>query len=467
MHNKAVNIYFVIMLCVVFISGCSSFDGEEVRREHIDDYGRQLKERTHEVLGENRPLDLNDCIRISMENNLSVKSAEIQQRMALLEKKVSFSNFLPVVSLNYQKTWWDPQPQIKFGASGFPMHDKDVRDVTWNIQMSIINPATWFLYSMHTRGYEIAELVTDFTRQAIALQVTAQYFQCLSLEQSLTVLDSQLKAAQTLEKELAAYRKEGLVSDWKAEQGHVLVMARQTELHRIQKSLRQAKAELLAGMGLEPTSDITLEMQTPFEAPGGSLDDLITEALLNHSSLAISDRQVAIEKEKLKAAVTAFLPRLMGFASRVDTSDSHQVFTNYWMGGLSAAITVFDGLANINYYRAAKELQKDAILRREQATLTLMLQVIRALDQVELAQDQMELARGMNTVASKRLAEVKQQYEQGLIQVSDMLDMVAGAYEAEIRYLQARFQYQMSIAVLINVTGKTRIVFEESTNESR
>jgi len=202
-------------------------------------------------------------------------------------------------------------------------------------------------------------------------------------------------------------------------------------------------------------------MQTPFETPGGSLDDFITEALLNHSSLAISDRQVAIEKEKLKAAVTAFLPQLMGFAGRVDTSDSHQVFTNYWMGGLSAAITVFDGLANVNYYQAAKELQKDAILRREQATLTLMLQVIRALDQVELAQDQMELARGMNEVASKRLAEVRQQYEQGLIQASDMLDMVAVADEAEVRYLQARFQYQTSIAVLINVTGKTRIVFEE------
>jgi len=238
-------------------------------------------------------------------------------------------------------------------------------------------------------------------------------------------------------------------------------LARQTELHRIQKSLGQAKAELLAGMGLDPTSDVTLEMQTPFETPGGSLDDFITEALLNHSSLAISDRQVAIEKEKLKAAVTAFLPQLMGFAGRVDTSDSHQVFTNYWMGGLSAAITVFDGLANVNYYQAAKELQKDAILRREQATLTLMLQVIRALDQVELAQDQMELARGMNEVASKRLAEVRQQYEQGLIQASDMLDMVAVADEAEVRYLQARFQYQTSIAVLINVTGKTRIVFEE------
>lgn len=461
MNKKIIISFMLILPAATALTGCGSFDGKEIRQEHAENYPRQLAEKTRNILVEYQPLDLNDCIRISMENSLSVKSAEIQQRLARLEKKVSFANFLPAVSLNYQKTWWDPQPQIRFGASGFPMHDKDVRDVTWNIQMSIFNPATWFLYSMHTRGYEIAELVTDFTRQAIALQVTAQYFQCLSLEQALTVLESQLAASQTLEKELTAYRQEGLVSDWKAEQGRVLVLARRTQLRQVQKSLGQAKAELLAGMGLDPISDVTLEMQMPLEAPGDSLGDLITEALLNHSSLAISDRQVAIEKEKLKAAVTAFLPQLMGFAGRVDTSDSHQVFTNYWLGGFSAAITLFDGLANVNYYQAAGELQKEALIRREQATLTLMLQVIRALDQTELVQDQMELARRMNEVTSKHLAEVKQQYEQGLIQASDMLATAAEADEAEIRYLHARFQYQTSIAVLTNVVGKTQTVFEE------
>lgn len=456
-----------MLLCLVFVSGCSSFNGEEVRREHIDDYTRQLEKNTQEILAENGPLDLNDCIRIALENNLSVKSAQIQQRIALLEKKVSFSNFLPAVSLNYQKTWWDPQPQINFGGSGIAMHDKDVREVTWNIQLSIFNPTTWFLYSMHTRGYEIAELVTNCTAQSIALQVTTIYFDCLSLERMLVALESQLTAARAMEKELMALEQEGMISAWQAERGRVLVMARQTELNRMRRSLGQAKAELLADMGLDPTSNIKLELQMSLEAPDGSLEVLITEALLNHPSLAISDRQVAVEKEKIKAAVTNFLPNLTGFASRVNTSDSHQVFTNYWLGGLSGAITIFDGFTNINQYKAAKESHKDAILRRQQATLTLMLQVIRALDQVRLAQEQVELARQINQVASKHLAEVREQYEQGLIQASDMLNMVSEADRAEIQYLQSRFQYQTSIAVLNNVMGKTRIVFEEPTNESK
>ncbi len=467
MSNETTNVFLMILLCSVLISGCSSFNGEEVRREHVDEYSRQLEEKTQEVLAEYRPLDLNDCIRIAMENSLSVKSAEIQQRVALLEKKVSFANFLPAVSLNYQKTWWDPQPKINFGATGIEMHDKDVREITWNIQLSIFNPVTWFLYSMHSRGYEIAELVTDYTRQNIALGVTAQYFQCLTLEKMVTIIESQIIAARALEKELRAYRQEGIVSSWQADQAGVLVLARQAELRRIQRHLGQAKAELMASMGLNPSGDVTLEQQMPLETPGDSPDELITEALLNHPSMGISDRQVAIEKEKLKAAVTAFLPQLIGFANRVDTSDSHQAFTNYWMGGLSATIKLFDGLANVNYYEAAKELQEDARIRREQATLTLMVQVIRAFDQVEIAKDQIELAYQVKLTTAEHLKEVKQQYEQGLVQVSDMLAMASESDRAEIQYLQAQFQYQIGIAVLNNVIGNTKTVFEESTNENK
>jgi outer membrane protein TolC len=455
-----------LWLCLS-LAGCNSFNGQKIRREHAETYPRQLAEKTETVLADHKKLNLYDCIQIALENNLSVKSAEIQQRIAKLDKKVSFANFLPQVTLEYQKTWWDPQPQIKFGGTGISMHDKDVREITWNIQMSIFNPATWFMYSMHTRGYEIAELVTDFTRQAIALQTTAQYFQCISLANILEAIESQVSAAEAVEKELSAYRDEGLVADWQANQGRAFVLARRTELNQVRKSLRQAKAELLVSMGLDPLRDIELELQMPLEAPEGSLDELITDALLQHPNLAIADRQIEIEKEKVKLAISDFLPRLMGFAGRVDTSDSHQVFTDYWLGGLNAAVTVFNGFANLDRYEAAKERRKDVFIKREQATLTLMLQVIRASDQVQTAKEQVKLAESLNNIATEHLAEVKEKYQQGLVQTSDMLAMIAEADEAKINHLQAQLQYQMSIAVLINVMGKTQINFEDCVDEAK
>jgi outer membrane protein TolC len=467
MPNKTIITYAIMLWLVFFAAGCKSFNGQEIRQEHAGEYPKQLAERTQAVLVDHHQLDLNDCIRIALRNNLTVKSAEIQQRVARLEQKVSFANFLPAVSLGYQKTWWDPLPQVKFSGGGFPMHDKEISEISWDIQLSIFNPATWFLYSMYSRGYEIAELVTEYTRQAIALQVTTLYYQCLSLEQTLKALDSQLTAASAMEKEFTAYRQEGLVSGWQEAQGRVLVLARRTEINYLRRSMEQAKAELLASMGLDPLSDITLKMSAEGElkAPEGLLEELIAEALLCHPNLAIADRRIAIEKEKVKVAIAGFLPQLTGFASRIDTSDSHQIFTNYWMAGLNGVVTVFNGFANFNQYEAAKERQKDAFLQREQASLALMLQVIRASDHVQTANDQMELTKEVYNVAVKHLEEVKHQYEQGLVQASDMLTVAAEADKAKIQYLQARFQYQTSIAMLLNVMGKTKTDFEEPMNE--
>jgi outer membrane protein TolC len=259
MFKRNATLVLILVIYLVFISGCTNFNSKEIRREHVQSFSSDMLQKTHEILDNNQPLDLNDCIRIAMQNSLTLKEAEIKQKLALLKKNVSFANFLPAVSLNYDKTWFDPQPQIKFGTTGLPMQDKDVTEITWNIQLSIFNPATWFMYSMYTHGYEISKLVTEYTQQALALQITVQYYQCLSIEKTLSVIENQLDAAKAFQKEIQAFGTEGLVNIWKVEQVNALVLSRQIQLENARKSLRQAKTELLVNMGLYPLNDVTLE----------------------------------------------------------------------------------------------------------------------------------------------------------------------------------------------------------------
>ncbi len=450
-----------LLMILCGLTGCRTYDGDKIRQEHATAYPVQLAEKTADVLGDDQELDLYDCIRIAMDNSLDVQSAALQQRAAKLDKNVSFSNFLPAVTLNTQKIWWDPMPMIKFGNTGVTMHDKEVREVSWNIQMSIFNPATWFLHGMYSQGYEIAGLVHDYTRQAIAFQVTTQYYQCLALARMLEALEKQETAARTLAWEVDQMNKEGLVSTWQADQARADLLARELEVHSMQRAVTQARAELLALMGLSPVADLRLAEDAPLVAPEGALADLITEALLNHPSLAIEDRQIAIEREKVKLAVSNFLPSLVGVASYLDTSDSHQVHASLWTGGIMGTLTVFNGFANINQYKAAKVHREAAFVQREQATLSLILQVIRAYDQIQTAREQVALAQSIEAAAESRLAEVQQHYKQGLIQTSALLAVTAEAHTAHIQALQAGFQYQVSIALMKNVLGQFPIGIEE------
>jgi len=455
-------------ICILFafllaIGGCSSFDGQKARREHVESYRRTLTEVTDRTLAEHASLGLEDCIRIALEHNLRTRSAEIEQRIAKLERKIAFANFLPSVSVDYMHYEFDPE--IELNMPNMTMNIDKVRTLTWQANMSIFNPATWVLYSMHKRGEEIAELVTDYTKQMTTLQVTVLYFQCLSLEELDAALESQLAAAVETERELQSLYQEGLLRQWQADQAKVLVQARRIERDRTRRDLTTVKAELLTTMGLSPLAEISLKPQRPLDRPAGTLEDLIVEALLSHPQLRIADRSVEIDREQVKMALTNFLPQLFGFVSFPDSLDDFVDTSNQWMYGLSGTMTLFNGFANVNEYKAAKERRKAGFLAREQASLTVMLEVMRAHLMLETVAEQTALAQDVYDVSAQRLTEAEQKWHEGLVSAAALLDLRAERDKARAQAISARFQHQVCTATLLNVMGKTKIDYEEPEHD--
>ena len=244
------------------------------------------------------------------------------------------------------------------------------------------------------------------------------------------------------------------MSEWQLKQVEALVLARRMELNHTGRSIRQAKADLLGAMGLSPLADIRLLKETPLEAPDGTLEDLVLQALLNNPQMHISDRAVEIQKDQARIAITNFLPSLVGFASFTHTSDSFVFDPDYWMSGLSGVLTVFNGFANINEYKAAREREREAMVQREEACLTVMLQVIKARLNCENAQEALALAEKSLTVAEGRLAEIEAQWQEGMVEPSERLSAIAEFEASDTDVTNARFQEQVSIATLLNVMGK-------------
>ncbi len=465
MHKKKLTLLTVLLSATFLLGGCDSFDSDQARGKHAAVFEQSLAEKTTQILPKDTPLSLEDCIRIALQHNLSVKSSEIQTRIANLERKIAFSNFLPVLDLNYQYTRFDPQLMRQFGTMEVAMSDQKVQEITWQAQMSIFNPLTWLMHSMHVRGEEIANIAHEYTEQMTVLHVTILYFHCLSLQEVKSALESQLAFALALHKELQAFEEEGLIAEWQAEQAGVTVLARKNDIQRLQRAICQVKADLLSAMGLAPLSDISLQMDMPLKPPQESLESLITEALISHPELHIADRRVAIEERKVELSITIFLPTLMGFASNVDSSDSFLTYSNYWVTGLAGTLRVFDGFANVNTYKLVREQRKDAYIRREQASLALMIKVIKAYLNLVNAEEAMALSEQFHAVASKRFAEIEEKWREGLVSSSEMLSVIAERDNAQMQVMATRFQHQISIATLINAMGKTETATEEQKNE--
>jgi outer membrane protein len=456
----------LLMSCLLALpAGCSSYDGKKIREEHAADYPAALRQKTDEILAKQPELGLDDCVRIALANNLDVQTAAIRQRIAGLERRVAFANFLPALSLNAQYSGTDPQLTRQFMGTQIALNDKEVTEVSWQVRLSIFNPSTWFLYGLYSRGEEIAEIVNEYTRQAIVLQTTVLYFQCLSLDQVEKALQSQLLAAEALDKQIAVLRREGLVPESQAAQAALQVQARKTDLAVARRTRIEAKALFATQLGLFPVADFSLRQDLPYRPVERTPEDLVTEALLKQPRLRVADRQIAIEEEKVKLAVANFLPNVMGFAGRVNSSDSFLVHSTYWQYGLAGVLNVFDGFANINTYEAAKEQKKEAFLRREQETLALMVEVTQAYWDLQTASDQAALASRALDVATCRLTEIRPKWNEGLADASTFLSAQADVDRAQMNALNARFQQQISIATLFNVMGVTPVESKESSND--
>ena len=452
--TRAASYAGAMLVCVLLGAGCQTPQWDKVRRDQAEGFLAETARITEEAVAERSPLDLDDCIAIALENSLAVRTAHIQTRIAALDRRTAFANFLPALDLNLNYTSMDRQPESRIlGGMSTPVQDRAILEGAVQMQLPLFAPATWYLYSLRQRGEEIATLAEDYVRQQTALEVTASYYQCLMLKEREGALASQAAAAERLAQQTSDYLAEGLVTPAQAEQTALLHALRLNELDSLKRGQQSAAAGLLSAMGLSPLAGLALAPSQPLEAPGEPIEELVLRALLEHPGLQIADRQMVMEEDKVRLAITQFLPQLVGFANRTSTSNSFIKYPDFTVTGISGILSLFQGFANVNAYKAARASQEEAFLRREELCFTVMTGVIRAHLQVQDAAAARTLAGQALKAAETRLAEAEAQWEEGMLNTAERLNAAAERDRAQCDVLLAQFQEQVALATLRHVMG--------------
>ncbi len=444
----------LVCVALLFAGGCHTPNFTASRKEQAESFTQKLKTDTETTLKDRGPLDLDACIDIALQNNVALKSAEVQTRLAKLERRTAFSNFLPSLDMKYNITALDRQPASKmFGGFEIPVQDQTVRETTFQLQMPVFVPATWYMYAMREHGEDISNLVTGYVRQQIAVRVTALYFHCLALRESSAAIKSQVTAAETLAKQAQSYLTEGVATASQTRQAELLLEMRKTTLAETDRAQDTAVADLLSTMGLSPLSGLSLVATLPLTPPEKPLEDLVMEALLANPELQIADRNVEIQKDAARIAITKFLPQLFGFANRTSTSNSFQAFPDLGATGLVGVMSLFRGFATINEYKAARVKETQAFLKREETCFTVMTGVIRAYLNWQDAQGTLALTRKALEAADTRATEMDHQWKEGVLNTSDRLEAAAERDRAQGNVNCAQFQEQVALASLRLVLG--------------
>ena len=438
---------FVGLLLLALASGCRSFEPARARREQTDSFTSNLAVLAAAELA--KPLSLDDCIRIAMTNNYAVRKADLDRELYRIGKNVAFTAFLPNVAASAGYNSYAKEPQMsekKFGTA-----DLDV-------SMPIFMPSSWFLYAAARHGYAAAGVAAHYVRQGIVLQTSVDYYNVLVQQDTVAALETQLEAARQTADRVSGLAAEGLVAKWEGDQARFAAELRETELNKARRQLAVLRGELLQGLGLSPAAPLELSGETgETPMPAGSVEDLVLKALEIHPELAIADRQVVAQDHQVRQAFCNFLPTISLFSSGSWTGNDLATHAENWVTGFSGAWTLFDGLANVARYKAAKVERQQTQLERENTFLSVMVGVVAAEAAARDAAEGARVRRLAYDVAAAKWADYDAKAREGLIPLSDALDARGAMDLAQVALVQSRYQEKIAIANLELAMGLTLV----------
>ncbi|MFO7535206.1 MAG: TolC family protein [Kiritimatiellia bacterium] len=441
-----------LALLLLLAAGCASFEPVSARREHTNAFTNTLARLAGSELP--TPLSLDGCVRVAMSNNYAIRQADLRRELNRIGKSVAFTAFLPTVAASAGYRSYAKEP----GTA-----DQAFSHAAIDVSLPIFMPSSWCLFAAQRQRLAISSVAAFYVRQGIVLQTSVDYYNCLIQQDTIAALESQLQAARETAERVRALAGEGLVTQWESGQAAHMADVRTVALEQARRQLGVARGELLTDMGLSPDAPLRLAGAPPRPAPlAGSTADLVLKALELHPELAMADRQVIVSQQEVRQAFTAFLPTLSLFSTRTWTGDDLANQSANWLTGLSGVWTLFNGLANVAQYKAAKVIRTSTELAREQTFLTIMIQVISSEAALRNAQEAESLYRSAFGVAEARFADYEAKAREGLLPLSDALDARSEMDFAQVALVRSRYQVNIAQAGLELAMGLTAVPAEKT-----
>ena len=442
----------LIILSMNGFSGCVTHF-QEIRNRHALEFTEGLEEKSNLLIIEKGSLDLDTCIDIALENNLDIKIAHINGRLSGIGRNIAFSRFLPRVDFEYSHLENDKQQLHRAGTAYMATSDQDITQKVISGQIALLNPATWFMYNAYKKGEEIQLLLTERVKQAIRLQVTSLYIACLTYEVSGKAIESSLDQAKNLVREMESLAREGLILESERKEAKVFLASQENRLEENHRLKSETKAQLLEAMGLSPLAEITLWGLPHLSIRDEDISAQVLRAMLNRLELKVSDREISIRRDLIHMTIANFLPKISLFSNYTNSSNSFYYYENILSYGISGLLALFDGFTNIQAYKEAKEKQKQAMVKREQLCMKIMLEVISARNQLDRVKDRQKLMKLELDASKRRLRETRALWREGMALSSDKLRAVAGFVAAEANANLADYHYQVAVATMRDVMG--------------
>lgn len=411
-------------------------------------------------------LTMQQAVEIALEKNPLRKAALAEQKAAAAGIREARSSLLPHIRLSETITDGN-DPVYAFGTrlrqGRFRELDFSVERLNhpdpignfgtrfggeWNLFDSF---ASWAKIRQANRMRDAASQHLARNDQETVLRAITAYYGLLLAQKQLQLAQETVKTSGAILKSTKARYDAGLVVESDYLSSEVNDASRRQELIRATNNVSLARAQLAnalgvpADLGYAPT-EVLAERNLP-QVP---LENAEKQALENRPDLKQIQLQEAAQGEGVRAARSAFGPRINAFGSW--GLDNPSLFGGEggknWTAGLELQLDLFTGGAKSAQLAREKALQERIAAMREAAVNNVRLDVQRAWYDADASRQQLEVAHASIAQSEETLRISHNRYGAGLTTITELLRAEEAARRSRTDYWQAVYNYQTAFANL-------------------
>ncbi len=440
---------------------------------------------------------LEECVNYALENNLSVKQAELDTELSDIEKRGALGNFIPNINGQATNAW---NTGLTQNVTTGILQNQTVRNFSAGVtaSMTIFDGLRNFKSLQRARISQLAaEYSLDKMKDDIALFVADAYLQVLFNKQDLMVLKAQNDVTQE-----QLQRTKDLVDAGVLPEGDLLEIKATDadEKQRIILAQNQIKISLISlaqtlGIKDYENFDIVERDYQIFgnEILGNSAEDIIERAKEERSEIKIAQANKDLAEKDVELSKGAYLPTLGAFfnyntresgqgriiGSELDPNDptrqigivqeTEQIvvapntvptlgaplpffdqlsFNDGITYGFQLSVPILNGFTSRNQVRRNQVAVKRAEYNLEQAELDLEANVYQAYTDAQGAFEAYEAALVAANAQEKAFEYANERYDVGLTNAFDFSQAKVRYENAQREVIRAKYDYIFKLKVV-------------------
>lgn len=426
-------------------------------------------------------LSLEQSKLLALQNNPKVKNSELELAAAREIKKDAYASYFPKIgasAVGMQAV--DPLLQMNMKGGNLPVYDGNPANLPGATQFAYMPDISIGLFDQVALGYlnvlqpvyaggkirtgnQLAELniavrerQRKLSENEVLLKTEQEYWQVIAVQEKQQTLNTYIRFLDTLYAQVNNAFKNGLII--KNDLLKVRIKQQELQVNRIklENARKLVTMQLCETIGLPYQPAIVLDERLDnFSSP--AVHFMSSQAALpDRMEYKLLEKAVAASQLETKMKKGDYLPSLgvgvTGYYLNQFNTGQKGIFNGMVYASLS--IPVSDWWTGKHKINELQYREKIALNTFEGTKGLLNLQMEKAWTDLSEADDKIHLIRETLVQAAENLKVNQDSYNNGLIQLADLLEARALKAGIEDQLIEAKAQYKIAVTNYLQVTGR-------------